>query len=109
MRILENYSMLLPKALKMKMRATKDTMALVAHSTSVAKRAPAQMSEHIWHPNPALLKWQGGATPSKMELGPEHCHQKGQLIVGLCVDFVRPCKPTQIGAKLGTPRGGTMS
>ncbi len=42
MRILENLCMLLPKVLKM--RATKDTMALVADSIDGTKRAPAQMS-----------------------------------------------------------------
>ncbi len=95
--------MLLPKALKM--RAIKDTMALVADSIGGTKCAPAQMSRHLRHLNPALLNWQGMSTHPKTANGSELCHWKGQLIVGLCVDPVRPCKPPQIGAKLGTPRG----
>ncbi len=42
MRILKNLCMLLPKALKM--RAIKDTMALVADSIGGTKGAPAQSS-----------------------------------------------------------------
>ncbi len=98
MRILKNPCMLLPKALKM--RAIKDTMALVADSIGGTKGAPAQMSWHLRHLNPALLNRQGMSTHPKMENGSELCHWKGQLIVGLCVDPVRPCKPPQIGAKL---------
>ncbi len=30
---------------------------------------------------------------------------KGQLIVGLCVDLIRPCKSLQKGAELGPSRG----
>ncbi len=43
----------------------------------------------------------------EMENGSELCHWKGELIVGLCVDPVRPCKSLQISAKLGAPRGST--
>ncbi len=53
MRILENLCMLLSKALEM--RAIKDTMALVADSIGGTKCAPAQMSWHLRHLNPALL------------------------------------------------------
>ncbi len=100
MKILKNLCMLLPKALKM--RAIKDTMALVADSIGGIRGAPAQMSWHLRHLKPALLNWQGMSTHPKMENGSELCHQKGQLIIGLCVDPVRPCKPPQLGAKLGT-------
>ncbi len=103
MRILKNLCMLLPKALKM--RAIKDTMALVADSIGGTKGAPAQMSWHPRHLNPALLKRQGMSTHPKMENGSELRHWKGQLIMGLCAG--RPCKRPQIGAKLGTPRGST--
>ncbi len=97
MRIPKNLCMLLPKALKM--RAIKDTMALVADSIGCTKGAPAQMSWHLRHLNPALLNRQGMSTHPKMENGPELCHWKGQLITGLCADPIRPCKPPQIGAK----------
>ncbi len=106
MRILENPFMLLPKALKM--RVNKGTMALVADSIGGTKHAPAEMSWHLRHINPALLNRQGMSTHPKLENGSELCHRKGQLIVGLCVDPIRPCKPLQIGAKLGTPRGSTV-
>ncbi len=78
MRILENLCMLLLKALKM--RAIKDTMAFVADSIGGTKCAPAQMSWHLGHPNPALLNRQGMSTHPKMENGSELCHRKGQLI-----------------------------
>ncbi len=66
MRILKNLCMLLPKALKM--RAIKDTMALVADSIGGTKGAPAQMSWHLRHLNPALLiNRQGMSTHPKME------------------------------------------
>ncbi len=45
--------MLLPKALRM--RAIKDTMALVADSIGGTKGAPAQMSWHLRHLNPARV------------------------------------------------------
>ncbi len=105
MRILKNLCMLLPKALKM--RAIKYTMSLVANSIGGTNCAPSQMSWHLRHLNPALLNRQEMSTHPKMENGSELCHWKGQLIVGLCLDPVRPCKPPQIGAKLGTPRGST--
>ncbi len=119
MRILENSCMLLPKALKM--RAIKDTMALIADSIGGTKRAPAQIFWHLRHLNPALLNRQGMSTHPKMESGSELCHWKGQLIIGreccarysqywlfrvkssiiglcvLCVDPVRPCKPLLLG------------
>ncbi len=57
------------------------------------------MSWHLRHLNPALLNRQGMSTNPKMENGSELCHWKGQLIIGLCVDPVWPCKPLQIGAK----------
>ncbi len=72
MRILENLCMLLPKALKM--RAIKDTMALVTDSIGGTKGAPAQMSRHLRHLNLALLKRQGMSTHLKMENGSELCH-----------------------------------
>ncbi len=71
--------MLLPKPLKM--RAIKDTMALVADSIGGTKGAPAQMSWHLRHLNPALLNQQGiqgMSTHPKMENGSELCHRKGQ-------------------------------
>ncbi len=105
MRILKNLCMLLPKALKM--RPIKDTVALVASSIGGTKGAPTQMSWHLRHLNPALLNRQGMSTHPKMESGSELCQWKGQLIIGLCVDPVRPCKPPQIGAKLGTPSRST--
>ncbi len=86
MRILKNLCMLLPEALKM--RAIKDTMALVADSTKWHK-----MLWHPWHLNPALLNRQGMSTHLKMENGFELCHWKGQLVIGLRVDPVWPCKP----------------
>ncbi len=67
MRILENLCMLLPKALKM--RAIKDTMALVADGIGGTKCAPAQMSRDLRHLDPALLNWQGMSTHPKMENG----------------------------------------
>ncbi len=73
--------MLLPKALKM--RAIKDTMTLIADSIGGRKYAPAQMSRHLGHFNPALLNRQGMSTHPKVENGNELCHWKGQLIVGL--------------------------
>lgn len=105
MTILENLCMLLPKALKT--WAIKDTMAFVADSTGGTKCAPAQMSWHFGHPKPALLNWQEMSTHPKMENGFELCDWKGQLIVGLRVNFVRPRNPPQVGTKLGTPRGST--
>ncbi len=84
--ILKNLCMLLPKALKMK--AIKDTMALVADSIGGTKGAPAQMSWHPRHLNPALLNRQGMSTHPKMKNGSELRHWKGQLIIGLCVDPV---------------------
>ncbi len=48
---------------------------------------PAQMSTH-----------------PKMDNGPERCHRKRQLMIGLCVTFVRPCKSLQLGAKSTTRR-----
>ncbi len=75
MRILENLCMLLPKALKM--RAIKDTMALVTDWVVGTKCAPAQMSWHLRHLNPALLNWQGMSTHPKMENGSEPCHERG--------------------------------
>ncbi len=83
--MLENVCMLLPKALKM--RAIKDTMALVADSIGGTKCASAQMSWYLGHPNTALLNWQVMSTHPNMENGPELCHRKGQLIVGLCVNL----------------------
>ncbi len=81
MRIPENLCMLLPKALKM--RAIKQTMALITDSIGRTKCAPAQMPWHLRHRNPALLNRQGMSTHSKMENGSELCHWKGQLVIGL--------------------------
>ncbi len=92
MRILKNLCMLPPKALKMKMRAIKDTAALIADSIGGTKCALAEMSWHLRHLNPALLNRQGMSIHLKMQNGSELCHWKGQLIVGLCVDPVRPQK-----------------
>ncbi len=100
MRIPENLCMLLPKALKM--RAIKHTMALITDSSGCTKCAPAQMPWHLRHLNPALLNRQGMSTHPKMENGSELCHWKGQLVIGLRASPVRPRKPPQIGAKLGT-------
>ncbi len=58
-------------------------------------RAQLARNEHPKHP------------PENGKKGLEDCHWKGQHIVGLCANFVRPCKPPQICAKLGTPRGTT--
>ncbi len=99
MRIPENHCMPLPKALKM--RAIKHTMALITDSTGCTKCAPAQMPWHLRHLNPALLNRQGMSTHPKMENGSELCHWKGQLVIGLRANPVRPRKPPQIGAKLG--------
>ncbi len=55
-RILKNLCMLLPKALKMKLRAIKDTMALVANSIGGTKCTPTQLSWHLRHLNPARLR-----------------------------------------------------
>ncbi len=65
MRIPKIICMLLPKAPKL--RAIKDTMALVADSIGGTKGAPAHMSWHLRHLNPALLNWQGMSTHPKME------------------------------------------
>ncbi len=100
MRIPENLCMLQPKALKM--RAIKHTMALITDSSGRTKCAPAQMPWHLRHLNPALLNRQGMSTHPKMENGSELCHWKGQLVIGLRASPVRPRKPPQIGAKLGT-------
>ncbi len=105
MRIPENLCMLLSKALKM--RAIKHTMALITDSSGRTKCAPAQMPWHLRHLNPALLNRQGMSTHPKMENGSELCHWKGQLVIGLRASPVRPRKPLQIGAKLGTLRGST--
>ncbi len=107
MRILENSCWLLLKALKMKMRAIKDTMALVANILGGTKCAPAQMSWHLGNLSPSLLNRQGMSTHPKIENGSELYDWKGQLTVGLRVSLVRPCKPPQMGAKLGTPRRST--
>ncbi len=101
----ENLCMLLPKALKM--RAIKHTMALITDSSGRTKCAPAQMPWHLRHLDPALLGRQGMSTHPKMENGSELCHWKGQLVMGLRASPVRPRKPPQIGAKLGTLRGST--
>ncbi len=103
MRLLENHCMLLPKALKM--RAIKHTMALITDSIGCTKCAPAQMPWHLRHLNPALLNRL--CTYPKMENGSELCHWKGQLVIGLRANPVRPRKPPQLGAKLGTLRGST--
>ncbi len=103
MRIPESHCMLLPKALKM--RAIKHTMALITDSIGCTKCAPAQMPWHLRHLNPALLNRQGMCTYPKMENGSELCHWMGQLVIGLRASPVRPRKPPQIGAKLGTLRG----
>ncbi len=95
----------LPKAPKM--RAIKHTMALITDSTGCTKCAPAQMPWRLRHLNPALLNRQGMSTHPKMENGSELCHWKGQLVIGLRANPVRPRKPPQIGAKLGTLRGST--
>ncbi len=107
MRTLENFCMLLPKALKM--RAIKDTMARVADSMGGTKCASAQLSWDLGLLNPALRlpNRQGMSTHPNTKHGPELCHWKGQLIVGLCAKFVWPCKPLQICAKLGNPRETT--
>ena len=63
MRILENLCIPLPKA--QKMRAIKDTMALVANSTAGTNLAPAHLSWHLRHLNPALLTLQEMSTHSK--------------------------------------------
>ncbi len=107
MRIPENLCMLLPKALKM--RAIKHTMALITDSIGSTKCAPAQMPWYLRHVNPALLNRQGMSTNPKMENGSELCHWKGQLVIGLRAYPVRPRKPPQIGAKLGTPRGSAST
>ena len=107
MRILENPCMLLLKALKM--RAIKYTMALVADSIDDTKCPSVQMPEHLRLPSPALLDWQGTSTHQKMKNGPQLCHRQWQLFVGFHADFVRPCKPQQIDAKLGITRGNTCS
>ncbi len=65
MRILGNLGMLLPKALKM--RAIKDTMALVADSIGGTKCAPAHMLWHLRHLNPALLNRQERGRESERE------------------------------------------
>ncbi len=65
------------------------------------------MPWHLRHLNPALLNRQGMCTYPKMENGSELCHWKGQLVIGLRANPVRPRKPPQIGAKLGTLRGST--
>ncbi len=65
------------------------------------------MPWHLRHLNPALLNRQGMSTHPKMENGSELCHWKGQLVIGLRASPVRPRKPPQIGAKLGTLRGST--
>ena len=66
MRIPENLCMLLPEALKL--RAIKHTMALIADSIGGPKCAPAQVSWHLRHLNPALLNRQGMSTHPKMDL-----------------------------------------
>ncbi len=60
MRILKNPCMLLLTALKS--GAIKDTRALVADSIGGTKCAPAQMSWHLGHLDPALLNRQGMST-----------------------------------------------
>ncbi len=115
MRIPEYLCMLLPKALEM--RPIKHTMALITDSIDCTNCAPAQMPWHLRHlhpallnrqgMNPALLNRQGMSTHPKMENGSELCHWKGQLVIGLRASPVRPRKPPQIGAKLGTLRGST--
>ena len=89
--------MLPPKAPKM--RAIKHTpVALIADSTGGTKYAPAQMPWHLRHLNPALLNRQGMSTHPKMENGSALCHWKGQLVIGLRANPVRPRKPPKIGA-----------
>ncbi len=77
MSILKNLCMPLPKALKM--RAIKDTMALVADSIGGTKGTPAQMSWHLRHLNPALLNRQGMSTHPKLENGSELCMKEGSV------------------------------
>ena len=69
--------------------------------------AARRLPWHLRHLNPALLNRQGMSTHPKMENGSELCHWKGQLVIGLRARPVRPLKPPQIGAKLGTLRGST--
>ncbi len=80
MRIPENLCMLPPKALKM--RAIKQTMALITDSIGRTKCAPAQMPRHLRHRNPALLNRQGMSTHSKMENGSELCHFEVASAIG---------------------------
>ncbi len=91
MTILDNFGRLLREASKM--GAIKDKMALVANSIGGTKFACTQMSWYFRHLNPALLNWQGMSTHPQVENGPELRHRKGQLMAGLCVNLVRPCKP----------------
>ncbi len=98
MRLLKNLCMLLPKALKM--RAIKDTMALVADSIGGTEGAPAQMSWHLRHLNPALLNRQGMSTHPKMENGSELCHWCGCWAAGVLqyagLGIQSPVAPTSI-------------
>ncbi len=112
LKMLQRLCILLPRIPLM--RAIKDTMALVAHSMGVTN--PGCICSNILVPlafNPALLSRQGVSTHAYMDNWPELCHQKRQLIVGLRVDFVRPCKPPQRAPSLlpqdGAPRSEICS
>ncbi len=69
MRTLANLCMLLPKVLKM--RAMKDTMALVADSIGGNKMCICANVVAPWASQSCLLNWQGMSTHPKMENGPE--------------------------------------
>ncbi len=109
------------------MLAIQDTMALIAHSTrgtnlyvaNSVKRALINIGANVLAPlasHPALLNWQGVCAHPEMDTGPELCQcplsfvtvpfQKGHFIVRLCMEFVRPSKSPQVGAKLGILRRG---
>ena len=78
MSIIKKPRMLLPKITKA--RAVQDTMPLITHSTSSAKRASAQVPGHPRFPKPALLNRQRMGTCPAMEKQPELCDGHGQLI-----------------------------
>ncbi len=85
-------------------------MALVIQSNGDAECTPLQMSWHLWPPNSALLSCQEVSTHLTMEFIPwtvnvSFVTKPGQLMMGLCVEFVRQCQSLQMDAKLGTPRG----
>ena len=83
-----------------KMRATKHTMELIAHSLCIANGAPAKVAREGWPGKTALLNGQSMGTKSELHQSPELTDAHWQVIVGLKSQITIAAKPMVICAKL---------